>query len=161
MSGNAASRTPNTSSSRNSTSSSVRAKKKRLRRAPSRVRGARTDFSAEDMNGDSPFLLKRGTFSLQVSAKTSPPGRRNHRAREREPQAARHARTPARAASRRGRQARKFRRGLPGREVCALLFRHRVHCTLGAGGSQENFNHRGHKGIHEGHGGLKSFVTSV
>src|SRR5690242_8309507 len=111
------------------------------------------------MRGDSPFLSGRGTFSLPSSAKTSPPGRRNHRARERVPQPARRAHTCARAARRRGLQARKFRRGLPGREVRVLLLRHRVHCTPGAGGSQEILTTEGTKFFAEGT--EKSFVTSV
>src|SRR2546421_11400449 len=69
MSGHAASRTPNTSSSRNSVSSSTSAKKKRLRRAPSRVRGARTDFCAEGMKVILLILGSLGRFLRRCARK--------------------------------------------------------------------------------------------
>src|SRR2546423_14482626 len=65
MSGQAASRTPKTNSSTNSTTSSVMMKKEILRRAPVPSRGARrTDFCVDNMNGDSPFLGRDVFFNV-------------------------------------------------------------------------------------------------
>src|ERR1043165_5912108 len=74
MSGHAASRTPNTSSSMNSTSSSVKTKKTRLCRVASRAGDAPAVSGAEDMKWRFSFPLKARNVFSSVSAKTSPRG---------------------------------------------------------------------------------------
>src|SRR5215213_3277308 len=138
MSGHAASRTPKTSSSRNSAASKVQTKSDRLRRAPARTRAV---SCADDMNGDSPFHGSRNVF-VSSRLKTSRSWGRNHRARERAPQPRRHARTPACAARRRRGRARLYGRVLPGREACALALKHAAISHSARTEVKKNFSHR-------------------